>query len=451
MAKIQTSCPRCKTPVTVDVDQIFDMNVDPQAKQRLLSGQVNVIHCPNCGYDGMVGTPIVYHDPEKEFLFTFVPSEMGLPVNEQEKLLGPLINQVVNRLPLEKRKAYLLQPQTMLTFQTMIEKILEGDGITHQMIDDQQKRLALLQRLLAIPTAESRLEVIKQEEALIDESFFTMFSRLIEATLAQGDERSAKALTAMQQELLENTKVGKELQEQTKEAQVVLNTLQETSKNGLTREKLLNIFIDSIDSDVKLTTLTSVVRSGMDYNFFQLLTDRIEAASGEQKTKLEAMRQKLLRYTQEIDKQQQAHVNQLHKLLDAILASPKPEEALKENLDHVDEYFMELVEQELAKARSAGDLNRSANLQKIKTVIEEASAPPPELAFIEDLLDLKSYDERVKLMQSKPEMITPEFTQMLAGIIAQTEAQNQPDDLVANLKEINRIALRMTMTAAMKK
>lgn len=451
MAKAQTSCPRCKTPVVVDVEQVFDLNVDPQAKQRLLSGQVNVIHCPNCGYDGMVGTPIIYHDPDKEFLFTFVPSEMGLPINEQERLLGPLINQVVNKLPLEKRKAYILRPQTMLTFQTMVEKILEGDGISRQMIDDQQKRLALLQRLLTIPSADSRLEVIKQEEALIDESFFNMFNRLIEATLAQGDERSAKALSALQQELVENTAVGKKIQEQSKEAQEVINALQEASKDGLTREKLVNIFIDSADSDVKLTALTSLVRTGMDYNFFQILTDRIDATSGEQKTKLETMRQKLLGYIQEIDAQRQAHMGQTRKLLDAILSSPKPEDAVKEYFDQIDEYFVALVEEELANARSAGDFNRSANLQKIKTIIEEASAPPPELAFIEDLLELESYDERLKLMQSKPEMITAEFTQMLAGIIAQTEAQKQPDDLVAKLREINRIAMRMMMTAAMKK
>ena len=125
MAKVQTSCPRCKSPVAAEVEQVFDLNHDPQAKQRLLSGQVNVIHCPNCGYDGMVGTPVIYHDPEKELLLTFFPSEMGLPLNEQERMIGPLINQVVNRLPLEKRKAYLLRPQSMLTFQTIIETILE--------------------------------------------------------------------------------------------------------------------------------------------------------------------------------------------------------------------------------------------------------------------------------------------------------------------------------------
>ncbi len=451
MAKVQTSCPRCKTPVAADVEQIFDLNHDPQAKQRLLSGQVNVIHCPNCGYDGMVGTPVIYHDPEKELLLTFFPSEMGLPLNEQERVIGPLINQVVNRLPLEKRKAYILRPQSMLTFQTMIEKILEGDGISRQMIDDQQKRLTLLQRLLSIPTAESRLEVIKQEEALIDENFFSMFARLMEATMAQGDERSARALAAVQQELVENTEVGKKIQDQSREAQEVIKTLQDASKDGLTREKLVDIFIDSADSEVRLTTLVSLIRTGLDYTFFQLLTDKINTFENEKKAKLEAMREKLLGYVKEIDDQRQVQMQQTRKLLDAILASPNPSEATKEHIEEIDEYFMQLVDQELKNARAAADLNRIGRLQKITAVIEEASAPPPEIAFIEQLLELESYDERMKLMQSKAEMVTPEFTQMLSGLIAQTEAQNQPDELVNKLKEINRIAVRITMMTAMKK
>ncbi len=85
---------------------------------------------------------------------------MGLPVNEQERLIGPIINQVVNALPLEKRKAYILRPQTMFTFQSMVEKILEGDGITKEMLDDQQKRVGLIQRFLSTPP-ESIAEVLK--------------------------------------------------------------------------------------------------------------------------------------------------------------------------------------------------------------------------------------------------------------------------------------------------
>lgn len=451
MAKVQTSCPRCKTLVATEVEQVFDLNQDPKAKQRLLSGQVNVLHCPNCGYEGMVGTPVIYHDPDKELLLTFFPSEMGLPLNEQERMIGPLINQVVNRLPLEKRKAYILRPQSMLTFQTMIERILEGDGISRQMIDDQQKRLALLQRLLTIPSAESRLEVIKQEEALIDENFFSMFSRLMEATMAQGDERSARALADLQQELVQNTAIGKKIQDQSREAQEVITTLNEASKSGLTREKLVDIFIDSAESEVRLTTLVSLVRNGLDYTFFTLLTEKINTFEGDKIGQLEAMREKVLGYIKEIDDQRQDLMQQTKKLLDTILASPNPGEAVKEHLQEIDEYFVSLVEQELKNARATADLDRIGKLQKITAVIEEATAPPPELELIEQLLGLESYDERMALMQSKSEMITPEFTQMLSGLIAQSEAQKQPEDLVNKLKEINRIAVRISMMAAMKK
>jgi hypothetical protein len=450
MPKIQTSCPRCKTPVVAEVEQLFDMFSDPQAKQRLLSGQANIINCPSCGYNGMLGSPIVYHDPDKEFLFTFVPPELGLPVNEQERMIGPLINQVVNRLPAEKRKAYLLRPQTMLTFQTMIERILEGDGISREMLEEQQKRLSLLQRLLSTSQTDARIEIIKQEEALIDQNFFAMLSHLIESTMAQNDERGTRVLGAVQQELLENTTVGKEIQEQSREAQEAVRSLQEAGQKGLTRESLLDLLIAAADNEVRFTTLVSLARNGFDYQFFQLLTDRVDAAAGEDKTRLERMRQTLLEYTQKIDEQVKQHIEESRKLLNNILSAPDVENALQENLEEIDDYFVEVLQQELQTARNNADLERISKLSQINAVLEKASAPPPELAFIEQLLEMDNYDERMKSMQDKAEMITPEFVQMLTGIIQQSETQGQPAELVEKLKEMHRIALRVTMMNAMK-
>lgn len=450
MSKIQTSCPRCKSPVIAEVEQLFDLNQDPLAKQRFLSGQVNVIHCPTCGYDGMVATPIVYHDPEKELLLTFFPPELGLPVNEQERMLGPIINQVVNRLPAEKRKGYLLRPQSMFTFQTMVERVLEGDGISKQMIEDQQKRLNLLQRILSIPQAESRAEVIKQEEALIDHTFFSMLSRLIEASLAQGDERSSRTLTQIQQELLDQTRIGQQIRNQSREAQEAVRSLQEASQSGLTREKLLDLIIAAADNEIRLTTMVSLTRNGMDYQFFQLLSERIDAKTGEEKQKLTALREKLLEYTSKIDQQIQKHVEESRKLLNQILDSADIEAAMEQNLDRIDDFFVEIIEQELQNARARADLDRIGKIQKVKTFIEKATAPPPELAFIEKLLSMPDYDARMKAMQENAAMVTPEFLQLLSGLIGQMESQKQPDELISQLKEINRIALRVSMMAAMK-
>jgi ribosomal protein S27E len=100
MAKTRVSCPNCRQPIAADIDQLFDVGADPSMKQRLLSGSFNMVKCPNCGYQGGIATPIVYHDPQKELLLTYFPPELNVPRNDQEKLIGGLINQVVNRLPL---------------------------------------------------------------------------------------------------------------------------------------------------------------------------------------------------------------------------------------------------------------------------------------------------------------------------------------------------------------
>ncbi|HRJ75756.1 MAG TPA: CpXC domain-containing protein, partial [Anaerolineales bacterium] len=104
MPQTQIACPRCKQLIPANVEQLFDVTADPQAKQRLLSGQSNFARCPHCGYQGRLATPVVYHDNDKELLLTFFPSELMLPVNEQEKIIGPLIKKVTDNLPPEKRK-----------------------------------------------------------------------------------------------------------------------------------------------------------------------------------------------------------------------------------------------------------------------------------------------------------------------------------------------------------
>ena len=96
MPQTTVNCPNCRQLISADVRQLFDVGTDPSAKQQVLTGTLNLVNCPHCGYQGNLATPIVYHDPEKELLLTYFPPELGLPVNEQERIIGPLINQVMN-------------------------------------------------------------------------------------------------------------------------------------------------------------------------------------------------------------------------------------------------------------------------------------------------------------------------------------------------------------------
>jgi hypothetical protein len=449
MPKVQMSCPRCRQPIVAEVEQLFDVGADPEAKQRFLSGTINMANCQNCGYQGPLSTPIVYHDPDKELLLTYFPPELGLPVNEQERMIGPLITQAVNRLPAEKRKAYLFRPQTMLTMQLMMEKVLEGEGITREMMEASQQRLNLLQRLMSASSADVRQEIIRQESRLVDERFFEILGRLIETSMAQGDQNSARALATLQQEILPMTEVGKKIQAQQADVQAAVQTLQNASQQGLTREKLIDLLVEA-PNETQLTTLVSMARTGLDYEFFRLLSERVEKAQGEEKEKLAQLRDRLMQMTQEIDRHMQEQLEDSRRVLNDLLQAENIEEAATEILPQMDDYFAEALRDELQKARQAGDLNRSSKLQKVIEVIQKASAPPPEIALAEELMGAENEAARREILETHAAEITPEFLQMLSSLMAQLEQQGQKD-LSERLQEAYRAALRFSMQSNLKK
>jgi hypothetical protein len=449
MSRIQTSCPRCHQPVVADVQQLFDMTTDPTAKQRLLSHTTNTTHCQACGYEGMISVPVVYHDPEKELLLTFFPPDLGLPVNEQEKQIGPLINQVVNALPVEKRKGYLFQPQTMLTYQTMIDRILGADGITKEMVEAQQKRINLIQKLISVPDAEGRKSIIHENEAIADGNFFAIFSTLIESAAMQGDEKSAQMLSELNKEIMQETAFGRELLAQNQEAQKAIKALQDASKEGLTRERLLEV-LSEITSDSAMTTVVSLTRNGLDYQFFQSLTERIEKESGEAKQKFTQLREKLLKITRDYDLEVNKRIAGAEKLLDSILAEANLEEAVKKHLEEFDDFFSQAIRNAFNKANQEGDLARLEKIQKITAIIEKESAPPPELELIQKLIDAKEAGDRRKLFEENSAMITDELLQALNSIIAEGQSRGESPELITSLEGIYKEALRFSMEKKLK-
>ena len=59
VVRTSLNCPHCGASFTGIVEQIIDVGRDPQAKQRFLSGRVNMLTCPNCGNSFAIGTPLV--------------------------------------------------------------------------------------------------------------------------------------------------------------------------------------------------------------------------------------------------------------------------------------------------------------------------------------------------------------------------------------------------------
>jgi len=449
MPETQISCPRCRQIISANIEQLFDVTNDPASKQPLLGRVSNYAHCPHCGFEGPLTTPMVYHDNEKELLLTYFPSELGLPVNEQEKMAGPLISQVTNKLPPEKRKGYLLRPQSFLTLQSMMEKILEKDGITKEMLDGQQKRINLLQRLMQASAPDVRATIISQEKDLFDEAFFGMFTRLIETALAQGQEQTAQAMGAIQQELLDQTDYGRKIKSQFEEMEAAVKTLQEVGQ-GLTREKLLEIFITTASND-RLKALVSLTRNGLDYSFFQMLTERIEKTAGDERKNLEALRETLLDFTNQMDKAMEEQMKVADAFIEQILAAPDIAQATAQNLARFNnEVIGQVFETKLREASQKKDTARMQKLQQMVAILQQASAPP-EMELIQQLVDAPSEAMMEEILADNEKMVTEELGGMFAALMQQVEQQATKNPEAAELLPKLEAAYSVVIKFQMKK
>ena len=433
--------------IAANVEQLFDVTQDPQAKQRLLGGVSNMARCPHCGFQGRLATPIVYHDNEKELLLTFFPPELSVPLNEQEKIIGPLIKKITDSLPAEKRKGYLLNPSPNLTYESMIKVILGKDGITPEMLKAQQDRVQIVERLIQASGADVRSEIIKQNSALFDEQFFALFSRIAQSALQSGQDTVGKQLTDVQRQLLEETEFGRGLKESVGELETAQKSLQDAGQS-LTREKLLE-FVLASPNDARLRGYVSLARQGMDYQFFQMLTEKIDKASGDEKTRLESMREKLLDFTNEMDKQIEARYMQAQEFVESLLAQDDIVKAVRDNLDRFTQDSVDLVNQMLRQASEKNDYTRMGKLQKMVEVLREVSTPP-EVAFVEQLLDAPDQASLEKMLEENKGAINDQFMQALIGLVAQVDQaaeQGNPEAkaLSEKINTVYKTALKYSM------
>lgn len=442
----QITCPNCGAPIQASIEQLIDVGEDPAAKTRLLSGSLNRVRCPVCKYDGQLATPLVYHDPSKELLLTYVPVELAIPKEEQERALGRLINTAIERLPPEQRKAYLLQPQAVLRMQGLLERILEADGVTREEIEAQRERIQLFEELLRTPP-ESIPKFVEEHDDQLDETFFQTASISLQVT---GNDQARMAATQLVEQALRASSFGKRLYAQEAEVRAASESLRAVGEN-LTREKLLELFIQAPNDD-RIEALTSLTRPALDYAFFQLLTEKIDAQEGQEESqRLKRLRSRILEISTQIDRAQEARVAQVTALLKSLLEAEDLDQAVKDALPLVDDLFISILEANLLTSREKGDLARVSRLEeidkKVRTLLVQSL--PPELQLAQKLIEIEDRDEALALLNASPEAINDQ----LLGVLMQTAIQleNRGDKEAAErLRSLHKLALRIAMRAKMR-
>jgi hypothetical protein len=427
MPAVQTTlkCPNCGAPQTAQVEQIIDVARDPAAKARLLQGRWNMFQCPACHFQGGMVSPLVYHDPVKELLLTFVPPELRMDPMEQERVLGRLTQLVVQSLPAELRKGYLLRPQTMLTLQGLIERVLEGDGITREMLEAQRLKTVLVRELIELDPA-ARPAYIALNDSKIDSDVLSLLGAYGRAASGQGDEATAAKIFQAREDVLNHSAAGKRALAQKADFDQAAHDL-EALGDKLTLDALIHLLITAPSLD-RVSGLCALAWQVMDYAFFQRLTERVEKAGGAEKERLEAIRNRALEEIQRIQNAVQSEMSQSVGLLQSILQAPDTDKAIEEVLPDLNELFFAVLDANLESAQRDGKTEIVQRLGDLKTRIMTAleKALPPEIRLIRDLLQAKTDEEAEGLLQGRAAEITD-------GLLAAMEST--ADDLRSQEKQ----------------
>jgi hypothetical protein len=419
---------------------------NPEVKALFLSGRINVAVCPQCGHAGQLSAPLVYHDASKELLLTYVPPELSLDNLEQQRAIGDLTKRVMSTLPADQRKGYLLNPRDVLTLEGMMQAILEADGITQEMLDAQREKAELLEQLISIDSAEERRSIVDGKEELIDVDFFELLELNVEAAHANEREDIARQLLGLRSELLESTAVGRDIK-------VREDAIKELGSE-ITRENLLEKLVEAALSGeaIKVKTMVTFARPAIDYQFYQQLTSRIEAAqtaADPARTKtLVDLRDTILDLTAEIDAEIQLATEQASNLIREIVRSEDLESALRSNAGRIDELFMNALALSL---RAAEESNRTADAEKLRQVAELTmqlleESQPPELRLINNLLRADYPEETKALLENNREQINPQFLEIMRMVGADF-TQSGRKELAQQLAQVREQAAAFVLQA----
>jgi len=406
----------------------------------LLQGRLNTGVCPQCGTGGVLGLPFTYHDPQKELLFCLLPQELRLSEAERQRAIGQMSNAIINALPSEQRKGYLLRPRVFLTFQTLVEAILEADGITKEMLRAQQEQARLLSQMVQTADDPLRLaSLIGEQAGKISRDFFALLSAQIDGAEQQNQAEATEKLTRLRDILLERTTVGKQIAE---EQQSITKALEGIDK-ALSRESLLDRVIGAMGDheDQILQVLVALARPLFDYRFFQLLTERIDQASTEESHEsvdaLKTLRTKILESVQRLDADVREQVQEKTRILSEIIRSPDREAAIQERLEEIDETFMSVLETHIAQSENQDQHEAAEAFRAIRGTILKIfqESAPPVVQFVNKLLGAEYPDGTRQILMDNQAMVTPDLLNLMDSLAADLADRGQ-EQVSDRLKKI---------------
>ncbi|NBD36207.1 MAG: hypothetical protein GVY30_09445, partial [Chloroflexi bacterium] len=413
------TCPSCGNQFRTPVTQVLDVRADPQAKNRMLQGAVNVAMCPSCGMGGALNLPFVYHDPEKEAALLYLPAEVGKNEVQRQKAAGKLTQQLMDSLPQEERKGYLLQPETFLSLETMIKRVLEIEGVTEEDMERSQQQRQLIDKLLQAEDEEAWQALLDENEELLDEEFFGMLNYIVKmVSRSQAGAEQMEKIEQLYDFLVSESEAGRRLAERSEAIQ------------GFFDDPNHETLIDALKKAPDDETINALVQSGaelMDYAFFQTFTQRIQEAEGEEEARLKQLRRKILDQREALAEASRQVLNERAKLLESLVETEDPLKMAQSHLSELDDAFFYILQLNLAEAKRNKDQEAFEALQSVAEVVNKVmeGQMPPEMVLLRRLMVAESDEALNQILEQNRRLLSPQFFQFIEMLEQQSREEGE--------------------------
>ena len=119
-------CPSCNHSQDVTLYKTINVTLDPNLRESLFDGEINVFKCIECGQEVFIPIPLLYHDMERQFcVFYHAPENLEYEefydqFNSKGELSG--FGKIPKRL--KKTGDYLIKPHIVFDMEDMIYLII---------------------------------------------------------------------------------------------------------------------------------------------------------------------------------------------------------------------------------------------------------------------------------------------------------------------------------------
>jgi hypothetical protein len=360
-----------------------------------------------------------------------MPLRPGQDNLQRQQAIGEFTRGVMDSLPAEERKAYLFQPQEFLTLENLIDKLLEEEGITPEMIEAQRAKAELLGQMAEAESEDALQALIEENEASIDAEFFHLLNVNLQVAQTGGRGPDLEKLVALQDKLFETTSTGQAIKARSE----AVDALREDP----TAEKLLELLVEAPDEETR-EVLVVFGRPLLDYAFFQGLTSRIEAADGEdEKKRLTAIRKEVLDIRDRLDEEGRAMLEERAALVRDLLVSSDPENLARRRMAELDRTFLGVLTAQLEEAQQAGNEDAVKALQMIWDLVLRLTEEtlPVHLRLLNRLMAAEDEETIDKLLQGNRPLLTKEFAEVLEQtVVSVQEDEDAPPEAAERLKQV---------------